>query len=133
MYQHLKLATLACTGVALGAGLAWTVPTEPRTRANAELERLSQVHVVVYPNSDQTISGPDSYPVQYSPQWLAVKQAAESARLARLGIVPPAQPVGYEPPLPERDLAAEREDAESRADEPRNPDAELAEAEAPTS
>lgn len=133
MHQHLKLATLVCTGVALGAGLAWGVPTEPRTKANAELDRLSQVRVVTYPNSGQAVSGPDSYPIEYSPQWLAVAQAAERGRTARWALPETAQPVGYDRASPERDLAVEREGDGAPADEPQDPNAELAEAEAPTS
>jgi hypothetical protein len=133
MHQHLRLATLACTGVALGAGLAMGVPTEPRTARNAQLEQLSQVHVTTYPGAGQAVAGLDSYPVTYSPQWLAVAQAAERARMARMAMPEPAQPVGYEQVPAKRDLAVEREGLGTLPDEPQNLDVGLAEAEAPTS
>ncbi|MFM5895705.1 MAG: hypothetical protein ACKOQM_14915 [Novosphingobium sp.] len=107
MHQHLRLATLVCTGVAIGAGLAWGVPTEPRSARNAQLEQLSQVRVTTYPGAGQAVAGPDSYPIEYSPQWLAVAQAAERARLAKLVPPDPAPPLAYDQPPPERDLAVE--------------------------
>ncbi len=133
MHQHLKLATLVCTGVALGSGLALGVPTEPRTHANAQLAALSQARVVTYPGAGQAVAGPDSYPVTYSPQWLAVAQAAERERMARLGMVAAPQPVGYEQPSPEQDLAVEQGGPGTPPAEPQTPDEQLAEAEAPTS
>ena len=96
--------------LALGAGIALLIPTEMHTARNSELDRLSQPHVVAYPGQGQAIGGPDSYPVTYSPQWLAVAQQAERARLARWDL-PPAAPLGYDQPPPERDLAVEREGA----------------------
>ncbi len=108
MRQLLPFATFACTGIALGAAIAWAVPTEPRAARNAELERLSQVHVVVYPNANQAIAGPDSYPVSYSPQWLAVAQAAERQRMAKWALPDPGPPLAYDRPPPEQDLAVER-------------------------
>jgi len=109
MRNKLPLAALTCTGITLGAALAWTVPTELHPSPNAELERLSHVRVVSYPGADRVVSGPDSYPVTYSPQWLAVAQAAERERMARYDLPDFPQPVGYGQPSPEQDMAMERQ------------------------
>ena len=108
MRQLVPLATFACTGIALGAAIAWTVPTEPRTARNAELEQSSKVHIVVYPNADQTIVGPDSYPVTYSPQWLAVAEQARREHQAKWALPDPGPPLAYDQPPPESDLAVQR-------------------------
>ena len=108
MRQLMPLATFACTGIALGAAIAWAVPTEPRTARNSELKRLSQVYVVAYSGAEQAIAGPDSYPVSYSPQWLAIARAAERQRMAKWALPDPGPPLAYDQPPPERDLAVER-------------------------
>lgn len=108
MRKMLPFATLACTGIALGVGIAATVPTDVRSARSVELERLSQAHVVTYPGGGQAIIGPDSYPVEYSAQWLAVAQAAEREHLAKLAPPDPGPPLAYDQPPPERDLAVER-------------------------
>ena len=109
MRKMLPFATLACTGIALGVGIAATVPTDVRSARSVELERLSQAHVVTYPGAGQAIIGPDSYPVEYSAQWLAVAQQAERARQAKLALPDFGPPLAYDQPPPERDLAVEHE------------------------
>ena len=102
-----RIAAFAASSLALGAGIALLVPTELRTARNTELDRLSQPHIVMYPGERTALSGPDSYPVVYSPQWLAVAQQAERARTSRWDL-PPAPPVGYDQPPPESDAAVEQ-------------------------
>ena len=84
------------------------MPTELSTARNAQLDRLSQPQPVTWPGADRVINGQDSYPVTYSPQWLAVAEKAERARLAKAAL-PDVQPLGYDQPSPQRDAAIEAE------------------------
>ena len=101
-----KLAALGCAGLIIGSLLAMNVPTEVRTARNSELDRLSQPQVVTYPGQDRVLGGPDSSPVTYSPQWLAVAEKAERERLAKWAL-PDAEPIGYDQPSAQRDAAIE--------------------------
>ena len=105
-----RIAAFACAGLALGSLTALAIPTQVKTARNSGLERLSQPQVVAYPGQDRVVGGPDSYPVTYSPQWLAVAEKAERARLAKWAL-PEIRPPGYDQPPLERDLAVEREGA----------------------
>ena len=103
-----RIAAFTCASLALGSLIALTVPTEPRPARSSELGRLSQPQVVSYPGADRVVSGPDSYPVTYSPQWLAVAEQAERERLAKWAL-PEEQPAGYDQPSPLRDALIEAE------------------------
>ena len=103
-----RIAAFACASLALGSMIALIVPTDLRPARNSELERLSQPKVVSYPGADRVINGPDSYPVTYSPQWLAVAEQAERERQAKWAL-PEAQPVGYDQPASESDARIEAE------------------------
>lgn len=131
-------AALVCAGVVLGAGLSATVPTEVRTQPNSQLEQLSQVRLVSYPNEAQVVNGPNSYPIVYSPQWLAVAEQAERQRMARWALPEVPPPAGYEQPSFEQDMAVQRQGVPETAEnqvqgEPaqQEPAPELAEADAP--
>lgn len=102
------IAAFACASLALGSMIALTVPTDLRPARNSELERLSQPKIVSYPGADRVINGPDSYPVTYSPQWLAVAEQAEREREAKWAL-PEAQPVGYDQPTYASDARIEAE------------------------
>ena len=108
MRYALRIAGFACASLVLGSLAAQTVPTQISAARNAEFDRLSQAKVVSYPGQDRQISGQDSYPVTYSPQWLAVAEQAQRERSAKWAL-PPAEPVGYDQPQPERDLAIQAE------------------------
>ena len=97
-----RIAAFACASLALGSLLAMTVPTELSVVRNSELERLSQPKIVTYPGQDRVLGGPDSYPVTYSPQWLAVTEKTERERMAKWAL-PDAQPAGYDQPSLQRD------------------------------
>ena len=99
-----KIAAFACAGLALGSLLAMTVPTELSTARNAQLARLSQPNPVTWPGHDRVIIGPDSYPVTYSPQWLAVAAQAERERMAKWAL-PELPALGYDQPSAARDAA----------------------------
>ena len=105
-----KIAAFACASLALGSAIALITPTELRTAPNSGLERLSQPHPVSYPGQDRVIAGPDSYPVTYSPQYLAIARQAERAKLQRWEL-PPLEQVGYDQPSAARDAAIELEGA----------------------
>ena len=105
-----RIAAFACVSLALGSAIALAVPTELKVARNSELDRLSQPQIVGYPGADQVVGGPDSYPVTYSPQWLAVAQQAERARMAKWAL-PEVQQIGYDQPAPERDAMIEAEGA----------------------
>ena len=76
-----KIAAFAIASVALGSLLALTVPTDLRSAPNSKLEQLGAAQVVDYPGAGRVINGQDSYPVVYSPQYLAVLGANDRARL----------------------------------------------------
>ena len=103
-----KIAAFALASVALGALLALTVPTDLRPAPNSRLDQLSAPQIVSYPGAGHVIVGQDSYPVTYSPQYLAVVDAAERARLQQAD-TSPGQDFGYDQPDPARDAAFERE------------------------
>ena len=103
-----RIAAFACASLTLGSLIALVVPTELSTARNAQLDRLSQPKPVTWPGADRVINGQDSYPVTYSPQWLAVAEKAERARLAKAAL-PDGQPLGYDQPSPQRDAAIEAE------------------------
>ena len=103
-----KIAAFALASVALGSLLALTVPTDLRPAPNSRLDQLSAPQIVSYPGAGHVIVGQDSYPVTYSPQYLAVVDAAERARLQQAD-TSPGQDFGYDQPDPARDAAFERE------------------------
>ena len=103
-----KIAAFALASVALGSLLALTVPTDLRPTPNSRLDQLSAPQIVSYPGAGHVIVGQDSYPVTYSPQYLAVVDAAERARLQQADMSP-GQDFGYDQPDPARDAAFERE------------------------
>ena len=103
-----RIAVFACASLTLGSLIALAVPTELSTARNAQLDRLRQPKPVTWPGADRIINGQDSYPVTYSPQWLAVAEKAERDRLAKRA-QSDVQPLGYEQPSPQRDAAIEAE------------------------
>ena len=132
-----KIAAFALASVALGSLLALTIPTDLRPAPNSKLEQLSAPQIVDYPGSRQALTGQDSYPVIYSPQYLAALDPAERARLQTLQ-QPAAQDFGYDQPEAARDMALKAQDpgevtvrrgsADSAAVAPGDDPAELAEA-----
>ena len=103
-----KIAAFALASVALGSLLALTVPTDLRSAPNSKLDQLSAPQIASYPGAGHVIVGQDSYPVTYSPQYLAVLDAAERARLQQWDL-PPVQDFGYDQPAAARDAAIEQE------------------------
>ena len=99
-----RIAAFAISSVVLGTLLALATPTELRSNRNSTVEQLGAPQIVEYPGADHVIAGPDSYPVTYSPQYLAVVDAAERARLQNWQ-QPPLQDVGYDQPDAARDAA----------------------------
>ena len=96
MTRHaLKIAAFAIASVALGSLLALTIPTELRTAPNSKLDQLSEPQIIEFPGAGRVVSGQDSYAVTYSPQFRAVAERAERARLKKAA-VPPVEPTGYE-------------------------------------
>lgn len=108
MRQAPRIAAFGCASIALGSLIALTVPTELRPARNSELERLSQPNVLSYPGAGRVVTGQDSYPVTYSPQWLAEAEQAERERQAKWAL-PAVQPAGYDQPALERDAMIETE------------------------
>ena len=105
MMRHApRIAAFAISSVVLGTLLALATPTELRSNRNSTVEQLGAPKIVEYPGADHVIAGPDSYPVTYSPQYLAVVDAAERARLQNWQ-QPPLQDVGYDQPDAARDAA----------------------------
>ena len=102
--QAPKIAAFAISSVVLGAMLALATPTDLRTNRNSAVEQLGEPKIVEYPGADHVFAGPDSYPVTYSPQYLAVAERAERARLKQWEL-PPVQQFGYEQPDAARDAA----------------------------
>ena len=105
-----RIAAFALASAALGSLLALTVPTELRTNPNSRLEQLSTPQIVDYSGADHVINGQDSYPVVYSPQYLAVTGAAERARLTQSEQCA-AEDFGYNQPGGARDAALDRDGA----------------------
>ena len=99
-----RIAAITIASVALGSMLALATPTELRSNRNSTVEQLGEPQIVEYPGADHVIAGPDSYPVTYSPQYLAVVDAAERARLQNWQ-QPPLQDVSYDQPDAARDAA----------------------------
>ena len=105
MMRHApRIAAFAISSVVLGTLLALATPTELRSNRNSTVEQLGAPQIVEYPGADHVIAGPDSYPVTYSRQYLAVVDAAERARLQNWQ-QPPLQDVGYDQPDAARDAA----------------------------
>ena len=102
--QAPKIAVFAISSVVLGAMLALATPTDLRSNRNSAVEQLGEPKIVEYPGADHVLSGADSYPVTYSPQYLAVAERAERARLKQWAL-PPVQSYGYEQPDAARDAA----------------------------
>ena len=102
-----KIAALALASVALGSLLALAIPTDLRPAPNSQLEQLGAPQIADYPGSGQVLIGQDSYPVTYSPQYLAVLDAVERARLQNLQ-QPALQDFGYDQPEAARDAALDR-------------------------
>ena len=103
-----KIAAFALASVALGSLLALTVPTDLRPAPNSKLDQLSAPQIASFPGAGHVIAGQDSYPVTYSPQYLAVAEQAERARLKQWEL-PPVQDFRYDQPDPARDAALEHE------------------------
>ena len=103
-----KIAAFALASVALGSLLALTVPTDLRTAPNSKLDQLSAPQIASFPGAGHVIAGQDSYPVTYSPQYLAVAEQAERARLKQWDLAP-VQDFGYGQPDRARDAAIEQE------------------------
>ena len=103
-----KIAAFALASVALGSLLALTIPTDLRTAPNSKLDQLSAPQIASFPGAGHVIAGQDSYPVTYSPQYLAVAEQAERARLKQWEL-PPVQDFGYDQPDPARHAALEHE------------------------
>ena len=99
-----RIAAFAISSVVLGTLLALATPTELRINRNSTVEQLGEPKIVEYPGADHVIAGPDSYPVTYSPQYLAVAEQAERARMKQWEM-PPLQDVGYDQPDAARDAA----------------------------
>ena len=105
MMRHApRIAAFAISSVVLGTLLALATPTELRSNRNSTVEQLGEPKIVEYPGAEHVIAGPDSYPVTYSRQYLAVVDAAERARLQNWQ-QPPLQDVGYDQPDAARDAA----------------------------
>ena len=102
--QASKIAAFTIASVALGAMLALAIPTDPRTARNSAVAALGEPKIAQYPGADHVFTGPDSYPVTYSPQYLAVADRAERARMKQWDLPPVAQ-IGYEQPAAARDAA----------------------------
>ena len=105
-----KFAALGCASLALGSLLAMTIPTEPRTARNSQIEQLSAPQIAAYPGGGHEVLGQDSYPVTYSKQFLAISERAERARMKQWEM-PPVPGVNYDQPPAARDAAIEREGA----------------------
>lgn len=102
--QAPKIAAFAISSVVLGAMLALATPTDPRTNRNSAIEPLGEPKIVEYPGANHVISGQDSYPVTYSPQYRAISERAERTRLKQWAL-PPVQSFGYDQPDAARDAA----------------------------
>ena len=103
-----KIAAFALVSVALGSLLALTVPTDLRPAPNSKLNQLSAPQIASFPGAGHVIAGQDSYPVTYSPQYLAVAEQAERARLKQWDLAP-VQDFGYDQPDPARHAGFEQE------------------------
>lgn len=75
------IAALGLASASIGTAMALTTPTQLRSARNGQLAALSQPKVIEYPGQARVTGGADSYEVVYSPQYLAVTQASERARL----------------------------------------------------
>jgi hypothetical protein len=103
-----KFAALGCASLALGSLLAMTTPTQPRTARNSQIDELAAPQIAAYPGAGHEVLGQDSYPVTYSPQFLAISERAERARMKQWDM-PPLPGVNYDQPPAARDAAIERE------------------------
>lgn len=92
-----RIAAFGLSSIAIGAVLAVTIPTDMRAARNSQLDLLSHQQITAFPGAKQAISGPDSYPVVYSPQYQAVVAASERARLQQR-TQPEANMAQYDPP-----------------------------------
>jgi hypothetical protein len=99
-----RIAAFALASMALGSILALATPTDLRPARNSKLEQLSEPQIAEYPGANRVIAGQDSYPVVYSPQYLAVAEQAERARLKQ-SEMPPLPQLGYDQPDAARDAA----------------------------
>ena len=105
-----KIAALGCASLALGSLLAMTTPTQPHTARTSQIEQLGTPQIAAYPGAGHEVLGQDSYPVTYSPQYRAISERAERARM-RQWEMPPVQQLDYDQPPAARDAAIEREGA----------------------
>ena len=112
MHRHApKIAALCAASLIAGLMLAETTPNDVRPARNSAIEALGQPQIVRYPGEGRVIFGPDSSPVEYSPQYRAVLEAQERERVARLAI-PPVSGAAYDyvgayaQPKPLRERAA---------------------------
>ena len=111
-----RIAAFALASAALGTLLALTVPTELRTAPNSRLEQLSAPQIVDYRGAAHAINGQVSYPVVYSPQYLAVVGGAERVRLVQSEQAA-AEDYDYDQPDVVRDAALDRDRADAEAGE----------------
>ena len=138
------IAALGLASASIGTPMALTTPTQLRSARNDQFAELSQPKVIAYPGQARVTGGADSYEVVYSPQYLAVTQASERARLKQFeqhAITPAAYDVPADPnygPKYRNDAAVETTTPKiavhrgATSAEPAPSDApELAEADAP--
>ena len=90
-----RIAAICAASLIAGLLLAETTPNAVRPARSSALEALGQPQIVHYPGEGRVILGPDSSPVEYSPQYRAVLEAQERERVARLSL-PPAPGAGYD-------------------------------------
>ena len=106
-----RIAAICAASLIAGLLLAETTPNAVRPARSSALEALGQPQIVHYPGEGRVILGPDSSPVEYSPQYRAVLEAQERERVARLSL-PPVPGAGYDyaatyaQPKPRRERAA---------------------------
>ena len=89
MQQHAaKIAALCVASLIAGLVLAETTPNELRPARSSALAALGQPQIAHYPGEGRVITGPDSFPVEYSPQYRAVLEAQYRERAAHLALPP---------------------------------------------
>lgn len=93
-----KIAIFFTASLIAGLTLAETTPNDLRSARSSALEALGQPQIEHYPGEDRVIIGPDSYPIEYSPQYLAAIEASQRARAARYAMPPvPGYADRYQP------------------------------------
>lgn len=89
-----RIAAICAASLIAGLLLAETTPSEMRPTRSA-LEALGRPQITHYPGEDRVITGPDSSPVELSPQYRALLEAQERERVARLSL-PPVPGAGFD-------------------------------------